>query len=382
MSSRTASLENIGFAALSLGFGLLLFQPSARADDSAAHALAEKFAGGPDAPAKVTGTATENSAAATAVKDEAKSSADEARAAAAEARAAADRLRLEESEMLARARAEAAAHDKAAARKVAQEADAKRRKTEQAEAARAKAEDDQRLAADSASDAAKQQALSAEREDEARRLVEKLDRAREARSSPGIMALGAAPLDPDKATEAASGFLSLGASHTHNRVAVLLVMEPGDRGIRRFNKTADPILCLGANCYVSTGAGTPASETTRFNAFGPFNTFGRRAGACRRSLTCVFRGIELTGGSASLEPVDLKVLIHDRRPAAMAEPDASCSVTSGQLRCAATIGGKGWRAWVVPEAVAEEAGAAALTTALRTGLPGSNAVALQNPPGR
>ena len=151
------------------------------------------------------------------------------------------------------------------------------------------------------------------------------------------------------------------------RVTVLLVMEPGKKGIRRFNKTADPVLCEGALCFVSNGAGAPVRIMTKRKALGPGNTFGKRAGACRNKLTCVFRGVTLDG-SATIQPVDLKVLVHDRRAPRAVSGDASCQITAGRLSCGRMVVAPGYRAWIVPESVAQEAGPQALEAAVMRGL--------------
>lgn len=151
------------------------------------------------------------------------------------------------------------------------------------------------------------------------------------------------------------------------RVTVLLVMEPGKKGIRRFNKTADPVLCEGALCFVSNGAGAPVRIMTKRKALGPGNTFGKRAGACRNKLTCVFRGVTLDG-AATIQPVDLKVLVHDRRAPRVVSGDASCQIIAGRLSCGRTVVAPGYRAWIVPESVAQEAGPQALEAAVVRGL--------------
>lgn len=340
MLRRAFLFKAVGLAALTCCS--LTGLPSAFAGDDAAHALAEKFAGaGETKPAAGTQSAAELQAgkaaaekvAADKATDDARRLAKDARRAAQEARAAAERLRLEEQEMLEAARAEAAARETAGGAKPA-----------------------------ATQSRIKITATEAPPETPAREL-------------PPPMALGAVPVEDD--APMTGGLLTLGSQQTRARVAVLLVMEPGDRGIRRFSKTADPVLCVGTRCFISKGATAPADELTKAQAMGPSNTFGRRAGDCRKSLTCVFRGIELQGGAASIQPVDLKVMIHDRRPALLAEPDTSCHVSSGALTCAKTFAAKGWRAWIVPEAVAEKAGAALLSSALRAGLPGTHAAALE-----
>jgi colicin import membrane protein len=152
------------------------------------------------------------------------------------------------------------------------------------------------------------------------------------------------------------------------KVTILLVMEPGKKGIRRFNKTADPVVCVGVTCFVSNGAGAPASVLEMRRALGPGNTFGRRAGACRGRLSCIFRGVTLAGQQPAIQPVDLKVLVHDRREAKPASPDASCRVVAGRISCAGMIVAPGYRAWIVPERIAQEAGPQALETAVLRGL--------------
>lgn len=158
------------------------------------------------------------------------------------------------------------------------------------------------------------------------------------------------------------------AGPADRRVTVLLVMQPGKKGIRRFNKTADPVLCHDTLCFVSKGAGAPARVMTRRKALGAGNTLGKRAGACRHSLTCAYRGVTLDGPAPVIEPVDLKILVHDRREPRAVSGDASCHVTAGRLSCGRTVVAAGYRAWIVPESVAEQAGPAGLAAALSRGL--------------
>jgi colicin import membrane protein len=152
------------------------------------------------------------------------------------------------------------------------------------------------------------------------------------------------------------------------RVTILLVMEPGKKGIRRFNKTADPVVCAGLTCFISNGAGAPASVMEMRRALGPGNTFGQRAGACRGKLSCVFRGVALTGPYPAIQPIDLKVLVHDRREPRTVSGDGSCHVLAGRISCRRTIVAPGYRAWIVPESIAQEAGPQALEAAVIRGL--------------
>ena len=158
-------------------------------------------------------------------------------------------------------------------------------------------------------------------------------------------------------------------SAPETRVTVLLLMQPGDRGIRRANKTADPVLCLGPDCYVSKGPDNDAKHVNRWQALGTFNTLGGRAGACNHSLGCVFRNVDLGAVRAMLQPIDLKIMHHDRRETREVRADPTCDMVGPRLTCAAGIKASDYRLWIVPESVARKAGAAALEAAVKAGLP-------------
>jgi hypothetical protein len=222
--------------------------------------------------------------------------------------------------------------------------------------------------------------LEAAREAEARQLAEKLRRAEEARRSragDGVKPewpqsamprpQAPPPVASDREREPASALID---ARPDPRVTVLLVMEPGNRGIRRFNKTADPVLCVGAHCYVSAGAAKPARLMSRSRALGSLNTLGRRADACNQKLACVYRGVYLPADAPLIQPVDLKIMVHDRRTPRAASADRSCRLSGGNLSCARTITAPGYRAWVLPEALAMAAGPGILEEALRRGLVG------------
>jgi colicin import membrane protein len=226
--------------------------------------------------------------------------------------------------------------------------------------------------------------LEQAREEEASELADKLKRLREQRASE--MALGAPPSATDE-PPAADGTdahrppdseirateiqgtgtqptvaMAPGTANTGTTVTVLLALEPGTYGIRRGSRAADPVLCLGKSCYVSKGAGVAARKSERGSVLGPFNTLGGRAGACRGSLTCVFRGVDLAA-SPLMQPVDMHILKHDKREPLAVGADTTCRVADGRLACARIVEGKGWRALIVPEPVAEAAGADALKAA-------------------
>ncbi len=211
-------------------------------------------------------------------------------------------------------------------------------------------------------------ALAAQREEEARRLSEKLKRIQQTRPPVG-MALGGEPERRDETATAKtvpsdpSTPAVTKPTRLTSKVTVLLVMEPGTNGIRRGNKTADPVLCLRSGCYVSRGPSRAAKWMPRRKALGPINTISRRAGNCRRSLVCVFRNVDLSKG-AVVQPIDLRYVRHDRREPAKISADPTCDLTANRLTCAQRTTARGWHAWIVPEPLAEDAGPRALNKAL------------------
>ena len=166
-------------------------------------------------------------------------------------------------------------------------------------------------------------------------------------------------------------------------VTVLLVMAPGTYGIRRNGpKVADPIMCTTEGCYVSTGPGAPAKFLPGRKGTGMGNTFGARAGACRQSLSCIFRGIDLDEREGYLQPVDLHILRHDRRRPQMITGDSDCRVDAGRLSCRRGIYAEDYAMWVVSERMANAVGPAGLERALEEGLAAPRSADLQPRPMR
>jgi hypothetical protein len=145
----------------------------------------------------------------------------------------------------------------------------------------------------------------------------------------------------------------------NTRYTIVLSMVPGDRGIRRHNKTADPVLCTHDDgCWISRGLDVAAELVSPRRVYGFSNVMGARAGTCSQALGCVFRGLDLK--DPYLQPVDLRVMSHDRRQAQVIRADSACTVVRGQLSCKQPIATTGYTMWIMPEAVANEAGASAL----------------------
>ena len=162
-----------------------------------------------------------------------------------------------------------------------------------------------------------------------------------------------------------------------SRFTVLLVMEPGTYGIRRRGpRVADPILCTRWGCYVSTGANGSAIFMAGRSATGFGNTLGRRAGACRQSLGCVFRDVEIGSLPGYLQPIDLHIFKHDRREGHLVLANSGCRTESGRLACRYGIYADNYTLWVLPETFAAAIGPAALQQAVAEGLNGPRSAEL------
>lgn len=332
----------------------------------------------------------------------------------AQAPAASDEQRLiDEIEMLERARAEAEARRDALVKAREATEQEESRATESAERARHEQQlAEQRRAAEEAeraveaarkAEAAAVARMEAEREAEANRVDEALRKAREARAQRAREDIGrnarwqepqsdqrheegreepvrrdrptvadrSAPWDRPYHPQGPFGLRGPApeAVGTSTRVTVLLSMMPGHHGIRRHHRTGDPILCGEPGCFVSAGADAPADLMPLRRAFGFGRTMGERAGACSNSLGCVFRDVELGAFPAILQPVDMRLLKHDRRMPQMLHETSECRLSGGRLSCTA-IHGPDYTMWVVPEDVARAAGPEVLERAVEEGLDG------------
>lgn len=370
---RASSRKRVYVAHAAVALVLLAVAPvitiAARADGGPAHDLAERFAAEAEK--------TERRAAERAAQQRQRQSEDE--------------LRRHESEMLARARAEALARESAEReetnrRRAAElerleterraeeqrRQEAAQRAAEERRLADLKAEEERRAAA---ADAARREAQARERQAEADRISEALRQARDARER----RREAEEREANRLLEEAERQAALPPPPPQQpspppveeagsmRFAVLLVMQPGDRGIRRTNKTADPVLCSDHGCYVSTGAATPATLLQQRKALGFGRTWGGRAGACANALGCIFRGVEVASTSF-LQPVDMRVMRHDRREAKTIAHGSRCGVVAGRLTCREPYRGPDYVMWLVPERLASEVGPGLLERAVAEGL--------------
>lgn len=213
-------------------------------------------------------------------------------------------------------------------------------------------------------------ATASKLEEDAEDLSEKLREVRRKRAVDDA----SSPQQPEKGlvSEVVSRFATQASEYisplVEKRVTVMLEMEVGKTGVRRWSKTADPMLCIHENCYLSRGEEAAAEKLTRAKAFGPGVALGKRGQACRSKPACIFRDINLETVEAKLQPIDLKFLRHDRRDAQPIRADTTCAIIKGALSCRNPVEGKTWRAWIVPESVAKDAGAEGLRSAIAKGL--------------
>jgi chemotaxis protein histidine kinase CheA len=341
--------------------GLVLVSGAARADESAADAIAEKFS----RAAEDSERREAESKKAEAERASVAARKVEVRRKAEAERKAAEQRKADETDMLEQAKAEVAAHQaegqrQAEATRLAKEAEEKRlieeRQSEEARKA----------------DAAHAE-LEASRSEAAQCIADKFRFAQESRILKA-QAKNAAPAANSSVAEQAATPMDRKpdtnqASFLPTRITVLLVIQPRNGG--HFTHTANPILCIENGCYISGGLQSAADYMSRSKALGPLNSIGRRAGLCQNQLRCAFRDVDLGGTVGFIQPVDMGLLHHDRREVRKAEPDQTCDVAHGRLYCSAPIIAHDYRAWVVPEFVAAKAGAAALEKALEEGLPAS-----------
>lgn len=226
--------------------------------------------------------------------------------------------------------------------------------------------------------------LEAQRQEELQRLSEKLRKASQTRTAqpkpvvtPWQTEVTEAPKgDIFKNEKSALGMHGDPTDIASSRVTVLMVMTPGNMGIRRFDKNADPVLCTNDGCYISQGADVPSRFLTTHKALGFGNTFGLRAGACREQLSCVFRSVDLGRQPSFVQPVDMRMVHHDRREIKQVTADETCRIEAGRLNCARPVRASNYTLWIVPEKVAQRAGVEALSRALTEDL-GRTQAALQ-----
>lgn len=153
--------------------------------------------------------------------------------------------------------------------------------------------------------------------------------------------------------------------------ATVLVVLTDHAGHTTSAASSDPVVCVGEQCYVSTGADSEARLLARAETLSTKNTITNGAGACKGKAKCVYRGVSLQPG-ADLQIVDLGIVKHDRRESIETVIDSTCKIEDGHLECSRPLTAPDYRIWVVPESVANAAGVDKLEAALDDELPEEN----------
>jgi hypothetical protein len=227
--------------------------------------------------------------------------------------------------------------------------------------------------------------LEVRREAELKRLSEKLKRAADARGTKPVdvitqpewttevVAAPAEGLDakqrsalgaqPETGTAATSPEFGL-----KGRATILMVLAASDGRPLNSERAADPILCLQDGCYVSNGPQAQASYHSFGQSLSLSGRIGRGAGSCNHARTCVFRDVDLGAASTLVQPIDLKLVRHDRREQREVSIDQTCKLIEGRLSCSRPVRTATYTLWIVPEHVAREIGSDKLANAVSDGL--------------
>lgn len=158
------------------------------------------------------------------------------------------------------------------------------------------------------------------------------------------------------------------AAPVSGRATVLVVLSHTAERPGSLPRTFDPILCMDAQCYVSSGPASQAKPIAKPQALSTKNTIMAGAGACAGKNQCAFRGVDISAKS-QVEIVDLGLVRHQHREALDATIDKSCRVEDGDLVCDHPLTAPDYRIWIVPEDVAGAAGPHGLQAALADELP-------------
>jgi hypothetical protein len=184
-------------------------------------------------------------------------------------------------------------------------------------------------------------------------------------STPAATA-AASPAQPPAAPPAQKSAPSTGSL----KATVLVVLSQTGAHGTTF-KTFDPIICFSGNCFISTGANSDARSMTRDEALSTKSAVTTGAGACAGQMGCVFRGVSFEQ-DAPLQIIDLGLVNHKLHDPLEAKVDATCVFGEGDLTCKKPLTAPDYRVWIVPEAVAAQAGPDKLASALDDELPEEN----------
>ena len=151
-------------------------------------------------------------------------------------------------------------------------------------------------------------------------------------------------------------------------VAVVITAQQADGSDWDVGFGADLVLCGAKGCYVSHGLSAPAV----FYAGGSGLRLLKKAGACRDTLKCVFRGVELQKLITDQEPfvqlVDVDYVSHTYLPKTDLRQNFGCQFEKAIVSCKQGVHGAAFSLWALPETLADRAGRAGLDQVLFKGV--------------
>jgi hypothetical protein len=183
-------------------------------------------------------------------------------------------------------------------------------------------------------------------------------------SKPSVQANASAP--PAKAPAAKPDTPTVSPAQP---VTILLTID-GD-GTAAAGQSHDPVICFGESCFVSAGLSAAAIKVSKGDVLKLKSTGGVSPDSCKGKVACVYRNVGLEKG-ALLQLIELGSASGDPSRTYLAEPDTSCKSTDGVLICDNPIATPDFRVWVVPEATANSAGSPSIEDAIADGLPHEN----------
>ncbi len=156
----------------------------------------------------------------------------------------------------------------------------------------------------------------------------------------------------------------VGRAPSDVRATILVILEGG-------TGTPDPILCVGETCAISAGLSTPARVLPRAEALALKTTRDATIDPCFGKAGCAFRDVPLAADAI----LQLVLIGSGDTPKSgdgfSIALDATCKRNGSHVECGRPLETTDFVAWIIPEAIAKEAGAAALEAAIAEGLPAS-----------
>lgn len=163
-------------------------------------------------------------------------------------------------------------------------------------------------------------------------------------------------------------------------VAVVVMPRQQDGASWDVGAGADIVLCGAAGCYVGNGLEKPATFYEGSSGL----LLIKKAGACRDSLSCVFRDIDLskltTETNKIIEPVDVDYVSHSYMGGVPVQTGSmpndvpaflkldNCSLKRPVIACQVGVHERNYSLWAMPEKLAQTGGRDALDAVLFKGL--------------